>query len=504
MNRRRFLAAAAATAASHALRAAPSFDPEFGTAVEAAAAIRTKQISSYELTKACFGRIAKFNPQLNAIILPFEERALQRAEKADQAVAARATLGPLHGVPITVKESFNIAGVPTTWGLKPMEGFRPKHDAAVVERLERAGAVIVGKTNVPVMLSDWQSYNPVYGASNNPWDLKRTPGGSTGGGAAALAAGMGFLTMGTDIGGSIRIPSHFCGIYGHKPTLELVSLRGHVPPPTDTDVRTTSDLSVAGPMARSAGDLREVLRIVGGVDGDETVAWRWSLPDARHLRLRDYRVGMMLDDPICPVSSEVAPLLQAVGEAIEKAGARVERAWPEGVNPAAQLESYRNLLGASLFSRLPKDQLDAMRKEWERDPSYPLYNGVFATHTNWVNHAANQKATRAAWQHYFHSHDVFLMPVAFVPAFPHDQSEPMQARTLATPSGKRAYEDLSIWISFATFAGLPATVAPIGRTKSGLPVGIQIIGPLWEDATPIHFAELLSEVGAGFEKPAGY
>jgi amidase len=507
MNRRQFLtiAAAGAAAATQNLRAAPAaFDADFGTATAAAAAIRSKQISSFELTKHCFDRIAQYNPPLNAIILQFQEQALARAEKADAAVVNHSTLGPLHGVPITVKESFNIAGVPTTWGLEPMKAFHPKHDSAVVEKLERAGAIIVGKTNVPVMLSDWQSYNPVYGSSNNPWDLKRTPGGSTGGGAAALAAGLGFLTMGSDIGGSIRIPSHFCGVYGHKPTLELVSLRGHAPPPLDTDVRVTSDLSVAGPLARSAGDLREALRIVGGGDGDETVAWRYSLPEQRHSRLRDFRVGMMLDDPLCRVSSEVEPVLQAVAAAIEKAGARVERGWPEGVNPAGQLQSYLNMLGGSLYSRLPKEQLDAMRREWERDPRYPLYNGVFAPHLSWVAHAANQRTTRAAWQHYFHSHDVFLMPVAFVPAFPHDHSEPLQARKLATPEGPRGYEDMSAWISFATFAGLPATAAPVGRTKSGLPVGIQIVGPLWEDATPIGFAELLADVVGGFEKPKGY
>jgi amidase len=507
MNRREFLAAAgvASQALAPLARAAASdFDPAFGTAASAAAAIRGKQISSFELTKQCFERIAKYNPPLNAIVVQLQEQALERAEKADAAVVSRATLGPLHGVPITVKESFNIAGVPTTWGVKPMENFRPKHNSAVVEKLERAGAIVVGKTNVPVMLSDWQSYNPVYGSSNNPWDVKRTPGGSTGGGAAALAAGLGFLTMGSDIGGSIRIPAHFCGVYGHKPTLELVSLRGHAPPPFDADVRVTSDLSVAGPLARSAGDLREALRIVGGGDGDETVAWRWLLPEPRHHRLGEFRVGLVLDDPICRVSSEVAPVLEAVAAAIEKAGARVDRGWPEGVDPKRSLDSYRYMLGASLFSRLPKDQLDAMRRDFERDPSYPLYQGVFGPHLTWVAHAANQRNLRAAWQHYFHSHDVFLMPVAFVPAFPHDHSDPLQARTLTTPEGKRVYEDMAIWISYATFAGLPATAAPVGKTKSGLPVGVQIVGPLWEDATPIYFAELLADVIGGFERPKGF
>lgn len=507
MNRREFLsiAAAGAALAPQSLTAAdPTFDADFGSALAAAEAIRKKKISSVELTTHCFERIAKYDRPLNSMVVQLRERAMERAKKADATIASGAAVGTLHGVPVTLKESFNIVGVPTTWGIKDAAQFKPTHNSAATEKLEGAGAIVIGKTNVPVRLADWQSYNPVYGSSQNPWDLKRTPGGSTGGGAAALAAGFGFLTMGTDIGGSIRIPSHFCGVYGHKPTLELVSLRGHTTPPQDADVRGTSDLSVAGPMARSADDLAAALRVVGGQDGYETAAWKWSLPAPRHRALKDFRIGIPGGDGICPVSSDLKEVLGAALAAIRKTGAKIDSGWPQGVDPAASLETYRTLLGANMYSRLPKEQLEPMRKEWERNPRDPMLSGVFAPHQNWVMHAANQRMIRFAWHEYFKSHDVFLMPVAFAPAVLKDESEPLEARKIATPDGPRDYTDLVVWVSFATLAGIPATSAPVGRTREGLPVALQILGPMWEDATPIEFAARLAELVGGFERPKGY
>src|SRR5579864_5569975 len=285
--RRDFLGAVIAGAAATA--APRPFSPDYATALEAAAAIRAKRISSVELTELSFRRIDKYNGKINAVILQFREKALARAREADRALAKKQWWGPFHGVPITVKESYGMEGVPTTAGLPQYKEFRPKRNAVAVDRILRAGAVIVGKTNVPVNLADLQSYNPIYGTSNNPWDLERTPGGSTGGGAAALAAGLGHLTLGSDIGGSIRIPSHFCGIYGHKPTLELVSTIGHVPPFVDPAPQKFVDLSVCGPMARSADDLRASLAAIGGPAGDDAKAYRWSMPAARHNRLREFR-----------------------------------------------------------------------------------------------------------------------------------------------------------------------------------------------------------------------
>jgi amidase len=373
-----------------------------------------------------------------------------------------------------------------------------------VERMLHAGAIVIGKTNIPVYAADLQSYNPIYGTSNNPWDVKRTPGGSTGGGAAALAAGIGHLTLGTDIGGSIRIPSHFCGIYGHKPTLDLVSTIGSVPPFADPPPRKFSDLAVAGPLARSADDLRAALEAIGGPAGDDAKAYRWSMPAPRHNRLREFRAGCILDDPLCPVGSDVRTILESAVDKIAKAGVRVDRGWPAGVNFREQLNTYLFLLYAVMYPRFAPDVQEALRAEYRRDPSNPKAAALVEPHARWAAETGRRLAARALWQEFFRDHDVFLMPVAFVPAFPHDHSEPMDQRRLDTPEGKRPYLDITPWIAMATLTGCPATAAPVGRTASGLPVGLQIMGPYLEDATPIEFARLLADVVGGFEAPPGY
>jgi amidase len=268
--------------------------------LQAAEAIRTKRISSVELTRHVFERIERFNPALNAFAYQLKEDALVRAARADEALLRHQSLGPLHGVPVSVKESFAVAGRPCTWGLPPFRDSRAPQNAAVVDRLLGAGAVLVGATNVPVNLADWQSYNPIYGITNNPWDLNRTPGGSSGGSAAALAAGLGYLSVGTDIGGSIRVPSHFCGIYGHKPTLDLVSQSGHQPGGAPSAPGFSTLLAVAGPMARSASDLLVALRVLGGPESWDAKAWRWELPPARGGNLTEFRVGYVLDDLMAP------------------------------------------------------------------------------------------------------------------------------------------------------------------------------------------------------------
>ena len=504
LTRRGFVAGAAAVAAASAAQPSAAkigFDADYGTAMGAAEAIRTKKVSSVELTRHVLRRIEQVNPKLNAVILVFAEESLERARQADAALAKGENWGPFHGVPITVKESYGMKGVPGTAGVPEWKDFRPSRNSAAVEKMLGAGAIIVGKTNVPVMLADWQSYNPIYGTTNNPWDVKRIPGGSTGGGAAALAAGLGYLTLGSDIGGSIRMPSHFCGVYGHKPTLELVSMRGHVPPPIDPAVRVFSDLSVGGPMARSAEDLRQALLVIGGADGDDSKAWKWTIPAPRQKRLRDFRVGCVLDDPICPVSSDVAAVLEKAVSRIEQAGAHVERRWPATVQPKAQLDTYQYLLGSVMNTRLPPPVLEQMRAAYKENPKDPLVASAFEPHGRWLAESLGRIQARAAWQAYFETHDVFLCPTGFVAAFPHDHSEPQQARKLDTPAGKRNYMDLLTWMTFATLSGLPATTAPVGLTASGLPVGLQIIGPYLEDATPIEFAAQMAEVVGGFVAP---
>ena len=477
---------------------------DFASALDAAAAVRAGRISSLELTELAFRRLDRHNPKLNAVILRFREQALARARAADQALARKQSWGPFHGVPVTMKETFSMAGVPTTAGAEAYRDFRPKRNAEAVERLLGAGAVIIGKTNVPVFAADLQRYNPIYGTSNNPWDLARTPGGSTGGGAAALAAGIGYLTLGTDIGGSIRIPSHFCGIYGHKPTLGVVSLVGSVPPFADDPPPKFVELAVAGPMARSAADLRAALEAIGGPEGDEAKAYRWTMPAPRRTRLREFRVGCVLDDPVCPVGSDVRAVLEAAVEKIGRAGVKVERGWPAGVDFAAQLHTYIFLLYSAMYPRFAPEVQEALRAEYRRNPKNPAAAALVEPHARWAAETARRLAARAVWQQYFREHDVFLTPVAFVPAFAHDHSEPMESRRLDTPEGKRPYLDITPWIAPATLTGCPATVAPVGRTKAGLPVGLQIVGPYLEDATPIEFARLLADVAGGFQPPPGY
>jgi len=500
--RRDFLGATIATAA--AMAAPRSLSPDFATALDAAAAIKAKRISSVELTELAFRRIDKYNPKINAVILQFREASLARARAADQALAKKESWGPFHGVPITVKESYGMEGVPTTAGLPQYRDFRPKRNAIAVDRILDTGAIIVGKTNVPVMLADLQSYNPIYGTSNNPWDLARTPGGSTGGGAAALAAGLGHLTLGSDIGGSIRTPSHFCGVYGHKPTLELVSTIGHVPPFVDPWPQKFVDLSVCGPMARSAEDLRVALEAIGGPAGDDAKAYRWSLPAPRQTKVSGFRVGCVLDDPVCRVGSDVRTVLENAVTRIEKAGAHVDRGWPSGVNFAEQLDTYTFLLNAVMGPRLAPEAQESLREAYRRNPKDPAGAALVEPHVRWSAETAKRFAARAAWEQYFKDHDVFLMPVAFVPAFPHDHSDPMDQRKLSTPEGPRPYLDITKWISIATLTGCPATVAPVGRTAAGLPVGLQIMGPFLEDATTIEFARVIADVVGGFEAPKGF
>ena len=288
--------------------------------------------------------------------------ALARARAADEARARGEWWGPFHGVPCTVKETFETLGLRTTAGSPTLKDHVSPRDAVVVARLKRAGVVILGKTNVPIWASDMQSYNAVYGQTNNPWDLTRTPGGSTGGGAAALAAGLTYLEPGSDIGGSIRTPAHFCGVYGHKPTLDVVPLRGHVPPPPGVRLSPPTSLSVAGPLARSAADLRAALEVMGGPMEDEGRAWRWTLPPARAARLADYRIGYVLDDPLCPVSPEVGDALRGAVEALRKAGATLEEGWPQGMKPDEQYDAYLTLLFATLAGPLSEDQIEELRK----------------------------------------------------------------------------------------------------------------------------------------------
>jgi amidase len=473
----------------------------FATAGEAAAAIRNKQISSVELVQLTFDRIERHNPRINAFAYLLHEDALAAASRADESQSLGKLQGPLHGVPVHVKESFAVAGYPCTWGLPEYKATKAPSNSDAVARLLGAGAVLIGATNVPVGLSDYQSYNEIYGVTNNPWDVKRSPGGSSGGSAAALAAGLGYLSVGSDIGGSIRLPAHFCGIYGHKPTLDLVSMQGHLPGGGRENPGFSTLLSVAGPLARSADDLLTGLRILGGPTDYAAKAWKWDLPASRRDTLRGFRVGYVLDDPYCPVTPETKASMEKAIQALEKAGAKLKAGWPADFKLSELQECYSFHLNAFLYSIEEERDRETIRKEAAKHGEAVPGLASFA---EWQKQNLRRLEYRAQWQKTFDDIDVFISPVAFTTAFKRDLSEPIGKRKIKTSQGPRDYWDLGRWIGPAVLTGCPATVAPIGMAGERTPIGIQIMGPFWEDATPITFAKLLGEQIGGFVPPAGY
>jgi amidase len=501
MTRRTLLTAGAACA----LRAATSsFKPGFATAQESAEAVRLGKISATELVNDAFHRIDLYNPKLNAIILEFREQATARARQADEALSHGRRWGPLHGVPVTVKEAFAYTGSPNTWGLNRFKDLKSGRTAIAVERLESAGAIVIGKTNIPVGLADYQTYNPIYGTTNNPWDLARTPGGSTGGGAAAVAAGLGPLTLGSDLAGSIRVPAHFCGIYGHKPTINLINYAGHVPGPWNGGPARTFDLAVAGPLARSATDLGFAMSVLGGPAGEEASAWTWHMPPPRHQRLKDFRIGYMLEDSTAPISEELAQLHENLITQLGRSGARLTSGWPAGIDPGAEWRTFEYVLASGLSGNPSEEQLATLRWRLETNPDDLTAAVAVNPHSRWVAQTLRQLNSRTLWQQYFQSHDVFLLPAAFCVAFPHDHSMPAENRRVETSNGKQSMDGMRYWSAFATLPGLPATVAPIGKTPGGLPGGIQIVAPMWEDGTAIEFAALLADLVGGYTAPPGY
>ncbi len=505
MTRRELLGSTSFSIAAIAARAAAQGeqDLDFASALTAAAAIKAKRISSVELTRRMFDRIDKYNPKLNAFAYQMRDQALEQARRGDEALSRGERPGPFHGVPICVKESFGVQGQPDTWGIPALKSARAPANSAVVERLLEAGAVLLGGTNVPLNLNDWQSYNEIYGTTNNPWDPTRTPGGSSGGSAAALAGGLAYLSPGSDIGGSLRVPAHFCGVYSHKPTLDLVSMRGHLPGGGAGLPGFSTGLAVAGPMARSAADLRAAMEILGGPDGYDRQAWSWTLPPPRHRVFKEFRVGYVLDSPLAAPTSEVRAVLDRVIAALGRAGAQLRPGWPAGYDLNAAFENYMFLLGAFSFAQEGKEQQEAERKQYEQSPS-PYGAGALSSYARWQQQRFSQLAARARWQRYFEQIDVFLMPAGFTTAMHHDHHGDMITRSIDTPDGKRPYMQLMPWMVTATLTGCPATVAPAGLTQAGLPAGIQILGPFWEDATPIEFAALIEREIGGFKAPPGY
>lgn len=481
-------------------------DYNYATATELVVALAERQVSSVELTQAAIGRIKRYDDEINAVCVRDFDRALTAARAADEHWA-RAETAPLLGVPMTVKESFNVAGLPTTWGIPPFKDLRSTEDALAVARVKSAGAVVLGKTNIPLGLGDLQSYNSIYGTTNNPWDLKRTPGGSSGGSAAALAAGYGALSMGSDIAGSLRAPAHFCGIFAHKPTFGLLPGRGHTPPSTPP-LPYERDLTVIGPMARSGKDLSLMFKLLAEPD-DTTLgmAYRLALLPPRHVDLADYRILVIDTHPLIPTATSLRNHIDEFARRIAQAGARVTRNTPLMPDQTEAARLYMRLLTSSLSSSLPLEVYENMRAQVatlavdDLSLSSERLRGSVMSHRDWLVADSTRAQLRQRWRQLFIEFDVVLCPVVPTTAFLHDQSPDQWRRTIEIDGGNYDYGDQLVWAGIASAPGLPSTVVPIGQSEEGLPIGVQILGPMYEDWTSLRFAELIEQKFGGFVPP---
>jgi amidase len=479
---------------------------EFQTAEELAAALRAGEVTSVELTDEAIARIERDDKVINAICVPDFDRARAAAHRADQA-RARGEDRPLLGIPVTVKESYNVSGLPTTWGMPPHRNFKPAEDAVQVSRLKAAGAVVLGKTNVPLGLQDIQSFNEIYGTTNNPWDHARTSGGSSGGSAAALASGFGALSIGSDLAGSLRTPAHFCGIYAHKPTLGLAATRGMVAPPAPP-LPVDLDLAVVGPMARTARDLTLLLDVMAGPDPLTLgKAHDVTLPPARHERLGDFRVLVLDEHPLIPTGSAVRAGVHRVADALVDGGARVERHSPllPDLTEAATL--YMQFLFSGSVARFPVEAYEQLRTRAaglsadDQSLDAVRLRGMVSSHRDWMEANNRRELHRHGWRQLFAEFDVVVCPITPTPAFPHDHNPNPLERRIGIDGVEYPYFDQLVWAGLATMPGLPATAIPAGRSPEGLPVGVQLIGPMFEDRTPLRLAELLEQKIGGFQAP---
>nr|WP_294544972.1 amidase [uncultured Rhodopila sp.] len=477
-------------------------DPSFLPATALAGLVRTGKLGALELLDHFISRTERLDPRINAVVVRDFDRARARARELDSRPDKSA---PLFGVPTTVKESFDVAGLPTTRGHADLKSRRIGVTTITVRRLEAAGAVVFGKTNVPVDLADWQSYNPVYGTTSNPWNAAHTPGGSSGGSAAALAAGLTGLEIGSDIGGSIRVPAHFCGVYGHKPTFGLVPNYGD----PALSAAAGTDIAVAGPMARSASDLAAALDVLAGPDPDES-GLTLNLPAPRFNGLRELRVAVWAEEPGQTTDSGTVAAIHALADGLERQRVTVSRAARPPFDPKEAFHLYLRLLDTAWSIRVPDAVVEARRKRLASLPETAnsvddiMLRTVGMEHRTWLALNEQRFKWRRAWTAFFRQWDVLLCPAFGTAALPHRQDgEPWQRR-ITIEGHEIAYDDLLFWPGLTCGYHLPATVAPLGFTAAGLPLGVQITGPIYGDRTTIAVAELLERAWLGFKAPDGW
>jgi amidase len=489
------------------LERSASPDTPFWSARQLAQAIRDKKIGCLELLNAYLARVERHNKNLNAIVQLDVPGAQMRAATADDALARGELLGPLHGVPITINESIDVAGFASTWGVSDLKDNRPAHNAAVVDALMQAGAIVFGKTNVPRYALGWQTFNELYGTTNNPWDVSRSPGGSSGGPAVALAAGLTGLDIGSDNDGSMRNPAHYCGTYAHMPTFGIISPEGQSLP----GLGPAPDVTVVGPMARSAEDLALAFRLMAKPSAADAVAWRLTLPPPRKTKLSDFKIAVMSKDETCDVDQEVQSRLQALADFLSSQGAQVSTEARPDIDTAATRRLFLKLVyAATSGSTLESTWKQAMRRALflrRRNESdfACMVRGLTLRHRDWIRLNAVRSHLRAAWSEFFRGHDLMLCPAAASAAISHDHSGRWDGdRTIVINGTPAASTNQTFWAGLASLAYLPATVVPAGFTASGLPVGVQIIGPQYGDNTCLTFARLLEQEFQPFVPPKGW
>jgi amidase len=450
-------------------------------------------------------RIEQHDAALNAVVVRSFEAALARAREADQAQARGESWGVLHGLPMTVKEAFDVPGMPTTWGFETFKSNIPKQAAQAVQRLLDAGAIVLGKTNVPVALGDWQTFNPVYGTTNNPWDIQRGPGGSSGGSAAALAAGLTPLELGSDIGASIRNPAHYCGVYGHKPSWGVVSMAGHELP--GVACIDHLDIGVVGPMSRSAQDLRLTMDVLAsplqlfGLHGWQAAQWRKPRRE-----LKDLRIGFIFDDEQAPVDAQIQDQLKALAEFLKRQGFAIMMN-SKPVESASSHRTYMHLLRAATGAMLDDASYEQMKRRADAsDPSLDTirertWRGSALSHRDWFKFDQHRAQLRTQWQQYFESVDLLIAPIATSTAFAHNHVGERWERMITVNGKPQPSTDSLFWAGLPGVVGLPATAIPIGLSHEGLPIGSQIIGPALSDPQCIDMAQWLEKEWYGFVPP---
>jgi amidase len=455
------------------------------SATEQAAAIKNKEISSRELLDLFASRVERFDESVHAVVTLDLDRARAAAQSADDATARGESFGPLHGLPITIKDAIETEGIRSTGGATELVDHVPTEDAPAVARLKDAGAIVFGKTNLPRWSGDFQSYNDIFGRTNNPWSLEHTVGGSSGGAAASVAAGFTAFEVGTDIGGSVRIPSHCCGTFGLKPSFGVIPQRGyldHVGGGT-----TDADINVFGPIARSAADLDLLLGVLAGPEPERATAWRLDLPACDARALSDLRIGTWLDDPASPIESEYAGMLRAAADRIADAGGRVDDQRPP-VDFAAQRDLFSRMIVPAISPSLPDDAAEI----------------AGGSHRAWLRNEQERAGLRRTWAQWFSGHDLLLLPVMTTAAFPHDHERELMERTIEIDGDQRALISTIDWLGLIGIVGLPSAVVPIGRTAAGLPVGMQLVAPFLHDRRAVGAAQLVEGVLGGYEVPPGF